>query len=369
MRTQPMPHRVTFGVDIEGYSKRSNPEQVELQARLCWITERALTAAGVNPKRCGRQDQGDAQLISLPAGADLAGVLPALPRVMQAAIHQVNSVPVSAGRLRLRMSMAQGPVQIASTGFVGPGVISAAWILESQTLRDALRASPQADLVIAITDDLYRQVFRQGYGGLAAGDFRSALIENPAKNFAVHVWIYVPSSQPDPALVPAFTRPGGGDLTALWAAAIPLAGLGTGIWIEHHQNHPVPGHTASQNDSAGDPHAGSEPGMAGPHAAGDSQYDAGVGQLQDDQHEASHHDDSHGRHHGAAWHGLADVADPALPEVGFDELNLADLGSGDPGFSDSGLPDSSDEASFADPGGNDAQYLDFGADSGDPGVW
>jgi len=338
MQLQPMPHRVTFGVDIEGYSKRSDPEQVELQARLCWITKHALKAAGVNPKRCGRQDQGDAQLISLPTGVDLAGVLPALPRAVQAAIHQVNSVPVSAGPMRLRMSMAQGPVQTAATGFVGTGVISAAWILDSQMLRDVLGSSPQADLVMAVTDDLYRQVFRHGHGGLAADDFRSALIENPAKKFAVHVWIFVPSSPPGQALVPAFTRPAGEDRTALWGAAIPLAGIGAGIWIEHHQDHQVPDHPTGHNASGGDHHVGSAATPSASQVADSGSHDAGSSQVYEDQHEIAHHGDSHGGHHDAD-------------------------------FFDHGLADALGDADFIDPGGIDAQYPDFGADSGDPGGW
>jgi class 3 adenylate cyclase len=243
-----MAHRVTFGVDIEGYSKRRDPEQVELQARLCWITKEALKAAGVKARQCERQNQGDGQLISLPQVIDMKSVLPALPLAMQAAIHRVNAVPSPAGQLRMRMSIAQGPVQTASTGYVGPGVIAASRMLDSQLLRDTLRDNTGADLVLMVTDDLYQQVYRQGYSGLAAPGFRDAQLENKAKNYAARVWIYVASGPPDTKLVPAFAGTGtpGGNVAAMWDVAIPAAGIGVAMWVHQHDAHQ---HDAHQHDA------------------------------------------------------------------------------------------------------------------------
>jgi hypothetical protein len=350
----PKRHRVTFGVDIEGYSKRLDPEQFELQARLCWVTEQALKGAGVKPRKCERQNQGDGQLISLPAAVDMQAVLPALPRAMQAALYQVNSVPGPAGRMRMRMAIAQGPLQQAAAGYVGPGVIAASRMLDSQMLRDELRQAPGADLVLMVSDDLYRQVYRHGYGGLAAGSFRSAFVDDPSGKFTAHVWIYVPSGPPDTKLVKAFTGvPAAGDPAALWDVAIPLAGIGAGVWLGRHTDHPQsrlehllhPGgaHPGPHPDTH--PPAPAHPAPAHPAAPPAEHPLHGPLHEQPAEHPLHPHEILHPDpgHQDNPWH------DSSL------HAGSADGGSGD---TDPG-----------DPGPADSGYSDYGADPGDSGAW
>ncbi len=236
------------------------------------------------------------------------------------------------------MSVAQGPVQVASAGYVGPGVIAASRMLDSRLLRDTLRDNTRADLVLMVTDDLYQQVYRQGYSGLAATDFRDALLDNKAKNYVAHVWIYVPSGSPDTRLVPAFTGTDG-DVTAMWDVAIPAAGIGAVMWQRHHDHHqgphqhPEPPHPADHGavGESHDAHAVDHPIV---HDTGhDDLYPAG------DDHNYPGHDPYHD-----AWHDHAHTLDPALAN---------------PAVTDPGL----DDPSVTDPGAID------GSDPGGHGVW
>jgi hypothetical protein len=361
MPGQQMVHRVTFGVDIEGYSKRSDPEQVELQARLCWITQQALKAAGVKPGQCERQDQGDGQLVSLPPVIDMPRVLSALPHAMQAAIHRVNSVPHSAGRLRLRMSVAQGPVQPAAAGYVGPGVIAASRMLDSQLLRDTLRDNSGADLVVAVSDDLYRQIFRQGYGGLSANDFSSVFLSDTAGKYAAHVWIYVAARPPDVNLVPAFTGSGGAGPTRLWELAIPAAGLGAALWLKQEHDHPEhgrqPGHETN-HDGIHPPHLDAEAHPYDPED-GHGYHDHPVHTAED--HVPLDHDfpyDIHPNDHPTA----ADFA-PYSSTSG--DASDYDQAFNDPGVTDYGVTD----YGVTDYGITEVALEDPGTDHGGPGGW
>ncbi|MFC5750846.1 hypothetical protein [Actinomadura rugatobispora] len=227
----PAVRRTSLVVDLEGYSKRSAPGQVDAQGRLLWSMVHALKAAGIAPDSCARQDQGDGQLITLPPGINEARVLPTVILALNAAMSRVNSLPGEAGRLRLRMGMAQGPVQLASIGYVGAGVVAACRMVDSAPPRQALKRHRDADMAAIVSDDLYRQVFSQGYDvRLAARDFQPVQVVMSAKGYQADAWLHVPAVRPVAGLVPDFTGAYEDRSGAPWLAMIPLAAAGVGVW-------------------------------------------------------------------------------------------------------------------------------------------
>jgi hypothetical protein len=213
MSSRPDPpaiRRLCVAIDIESYSKRSIPEQIDLQTRLLWIMTQACKAAGIKPARCDRQDSGDGQLLVLPPSIDESTVLPGLVGGLLTAVRRANESPGSGGRLRLRISVGQGTIQVGATGFASRAVITVARLLDSAELRAALAAAPAADVAVIVTSDLYEDVFSQGYGGLPAAEFKEVRVWIPAKKFAANAWIQVPVNLDPHPKVPAFP-----DLTAL----------------------------------------------------------------------------------------------------------------------------------------------------------
>jgi len=239
---KPLPavRRISLVIDIEGYSKRTAPEQVDAQGRLMWVVVNALRAAGVSPTDCERQDQGDGQLIMLPPGINEAHALPTIIMAMHSALHEVNEVPGLAGRLRMRLALAQGPVQIAAMGYVGVGVVAACRMLDSDPPRQALKRHPAADLVTIVSDDLYHQVFSQEYtAGLSARDFQPVQVLLRSKGYQANAYLHVSGATPARGLVPDFTGAYEEKPSRFWLAAIPTAavGVGAGLWLGYEVLH------------------------------------------------------------------------------------------------------------------------------------
>ena len=195
----PARRRLCFAVDIESFSGRIQPQQLDLMRRLLWIMTVACENAGVSASRCERQDSGDGQILVLPPGVDESTVLPGFVLGLLTALKQVNETPGSGGRLRLRVSLGQGNVQMADTGLASHAVATVCRLLDSADLRAALAGEQAADAAFVVTDDLYADLVMKGYGGLPADAFRKIHVETPAKQFAADGWIQVPLS---PALVP-----------------------------------------------------------------------------------------------------------------------------------------------------------------------
>jgi hypothetical protein len=196
--------RLCLAVDVESYSKRAMPEQLDVQTRLLWTMVQACRTAHVALAACERQDSGDGQILLLPAGIDESTVLPGLVLGLLAALHNVNHPVGEGGRIRLRVSLGQGAVQVGATGFVAPSVVTVCRLLDSDELRAALSASPDSDAAFIVTADLFQDMFAQGYGGLPARDFRPVRISRPSKGFSADAWIQVPGPRDDLPRAPGF---------------------------------------------------------------------------------------------------------------------------------------------------------------------
>ncbi|MEU3193183.1 hypothetical protein ABZ686_21675 [Streptomyces sp. NPDC006992] len=198
--------RLSLVVDIEKYSRRTHPEQVALQNRLDWAMKTTLESAGVDPRRCNRQEKGDGLLLILPSDLPEDEVVPRLLTGLQTVLHDMNRTPGPGGRLRMRMALAQGIVRVAPTGFVGEGVEMASLLEGCPATREALDTAPDHDLAIAVPDDYYQDVLAQDFGGPRAADFRRVTVEVKSADGGTAVaWVLSPRSVRSDTCVPRFT--------------------------------------------------------------------------------------------------------------------------------------------------------------------
>ncbi|MDT3396029.1 hypothetical protein RKE29_05125 [Streptomyces sp. B1866] len=195
--------RVVFTVDIESYSRRLHLEQIRAQERLLRVVEHAFDNAGT--EWFSRQDGGDSMLLVLRADIEQTRVVPRLLTGLREALEIDNRGRDASGRLRLRAALGEGTVHVAPTGFAGGQVIEVCRFLNSGPLKAALRASPERDLVTAVTDHIYQEIVRHGYPGLDPSGFREMLVDIPDKGFSARAWIDAPV--PDPP-APAAERTG-----------------------------------------------------------------------------------------------------------------------------------------------------------------
>jgi hypothetical protein len=360
--TPPAIRRLCLAVDVESYSRRRRAEQIDVQNRLLWTMAQACRSANVNPARCDRQDSGDGQILILPPGIDEDIAVSGIILGMLTGLRRVNR-PVGLGdRIRLRISLGQGAIQIGPTGFVAPSVITVCRLLDCDELRDALTASPASNAVLIVTSDLYHDLFAEGSGGLPARRFQRVFVHKQRKGFAAEGWIQVPEGTRDLVTVPAYSQTPdlngrqirGSVLLDLGAAAAVAWAVFAGIRHGHH-------------DDSG-------------HLVGHHGYDHAVEHRTDDPaaehrtdgHTAKHYDITHVTagygedDHSSTWHGVTDLADHdghradpdhgdhrPIDHIGHDtDLDVHDsllAGDSDPTSADD-YEGSASDPDYADPG-------------------
>ncbi|WP_460060994.1 hypothetical protein [Streptomyces sp. YKOK-I1] len=190
-RLPPGLRRLCLAVDIEKYSTRDNAGMVRLQRVLLRTLRRACERADVVWDRCGRQAQGDGYLLVLEPGTDETRAVPRLLDGLAEGLAAADGHPAprDTRTIRMRAGLHQGIVHDADSGYAGSAVVDLFRVLDSGPVHRALDESPDAPLVVAFSDPLYRDIVGVGYDGLAADGFRRVEIEIAAKNFTGVAWI------------------------------------------------------------------------------------------------------------------------------------------------------------------------------------
>lgn len=184
--------RLLLAVDVEHYSRRNNTQMGRIQRDLWRAVRGACTASGIDWQRCGRQASGDGYLLVLPVGLDEPGTIVRLLRGLTLTLHTANTDPARPGDIRptrMRASLHQGPIAEGHSGFLGKAVVDLFRMLDSSPLREALRDSADADLAVAWSDALYRDLVPHAYPGLDPSRFRRVKVVIPEKEHVSEAWI------------------------------------------------------------------------------------------------------------------------------------------------------------------------------------
>jgi hypothetical protein len=354
--TPPAIRRLCLAVDVEAYSRRHRAEQIDVQNRLLWTMAQACRSAGIAPARCDRQDSGDGQILILPPGIDEGTVVARMILGTLTGLRRVNRPVGLGGRIRLRISLGQGAIQIGPAGFVAPSVITVCRLLDCDKLRDALTANPASDAVLIVTSDLYHDLFAEGSGGLPADRFRRVFIRKQSKEFAAEGWIQVPEGTRDLVTVPAYSQTAdlngrqvhGSVLLDLGAAAAVAWAVFAGVRGGHHDGS---GHATDHHDDS--------------HAT-DHHDDGHAAEHQDADHTTEHHSATHGTalhgedNHTSTWHDVTDASDHgwhhADPVDHLSHDTVSDMhdylaaGGSDPAGADDYDGSAASDADYTDPG-------------------
>jgi len=103
-------------------------------------------------------------------------------------------------QLRLRIAVDFGEVVLDPPHVQGDAVVRAARLRDAPALREAMSASPEADLGLIVSDRVYREVVSHGERGLDPAAFRAADVK--VKAFSERGWIHLPG-----VVAPAGSKP------------------------------------------------------------------------------------------------------------------------------------------------------------------
>lgn len=188
MRFEPV-HRSIVAVDIESYSKRLNPEQIDLRDGLRDVLSSAFEDAGISRESLRRQDQGDAELVLIRPAVPKTRLLSEFVSSIHSRLSRYNERQDKPDRMRLRMAIHAGEVHLDRTGFPGEAVVAATRLRDAAPLRRALALTP-GDLAVIVSERIYHEIVRHRYPGIFTDEYREVIVRE--KSFRQRGWIRTP---------------------------------------------------------------------------------------------------------------------------------------------------------------------------------
>lgn len=186
--------RLIVAVDAKGYGGSDELTQHEIQAAIPSLLGSAAERSGLDRSEWDVHPAGDGELAVLPISTEEPRLLDLYVQELSYALRRHNHNRTEAGRLRLRMAVHHGSAVSSAAGYSGRGIVTAARVVDSDTLRAAL-TDAGADLAVAVTAPVYQDVVAQGHSRLRPEDFARATVHN--KEYEEPVWIHVPARSPE----------------------------------------------------------------------------------------------------------------------------------------------------------------------------
>ncbi|KJE24580.1 hypothetical protein FF36_00954 [Frankia torreyi] len=223
-----MPEQVSlFFLDARRYSRRGMLDQLDWRAALQEIVAAAVAGLRLPAESIRlRQDQGDGFLIAVAGSVAKAYLASDFVRELQIAQRVYNNGREPDSRLRLRMSLHHGDVIIDGTGAPGNAVVIAARLIDAPQVRGILERYPDADLVLALSPEYFRDTAAERLRDLDPAKFREIDVSVGDK-YTGTAWVTLPGHpanpplDEDPAAALAADAPAGAVPSLPGAATLP----------------------------------------------------------------------------------------------------------------------------------------------------
>jgi hypothetical protein len=193
-----------LSVDVQGYGRNDDVRQAEIQRDLVDLLDRAGERAGLDRRRWIRQPIGDEELALIPADEPLGRVVGDFCLELAAALWRYNRVRDSGERMRLRLALDDGPVDLSSNGFAGQAVVGVSRLVNARPLRRALDQAELAQLAVIVSDGVHRDWVSSGRSSIRPGWCRRVAVVE--KEYQADAWLWLPQADVHSLAV----RPGDG---------------------------------------------------------------------------------------------------------------------------------------------------------------
>ncbi|SFJ94245.1 hypothetical protein [Streptomyces pini] len=184
-----------ISLDAQGSGTTPDPDRPGLRARIYQVAEDAFDRAGISDARLAQEDRGDGILAVVePRRTEaLAGEW---VEYLHQNLRQVNR---ELNRpLRLRAGLNVGPFTPDGQGFSGAAVDLACRIGNCPEAKAVLAAAPHSPLLVAVTEQLYRDVVRHGGRWIEPDHYRQYHV--PLREGDQRPWFTVPGRTAPPPL-------------------------------------------------------------------------------------------------------------------------------------------------------------------------
>ncbi|MEU8305747.1 tetratricopeptide repeat protein [Actinomadura sp. NPDC048955] len=188
----PAVHRTILCLDVEGYGRRTNGDQLAVRAGLYRALRRALDESGVPAASCYCEDRGDGAMILIRPDVPKERVAGRFPARLAALLERHNGGAPPDARIRVRVAVHAGEIHHDDHGVAGTAINTAFRLLAADPLRDALRTSPGV-LALITSGWFFEEVVRQNPACRAAA-FRPAQVA--VKELRERAWMRPPDTWP-----------------------------------------------------------------------------------------------------------------------------------------------------------------------------
>src|SRR5262245_6622121 len=196
-------HRSILVLDIEGFGgpDRSDPTRAHHRAVLHQLLDWALEAAGLGTQQLeARAALGDGVLLVAGAEIPTARLLHPLIPEFVTSLAEAKGAGISASRLRLRAVVHAGEVVQDTHGHTGHTINHAFRLINAAPVRAALRGDPGADLVVAVSENVWDGIVKHGYAGIDPSGYHAVRIR--AKETRARAWLCLPRQPSREAAAP-----------------------------------------------------------------------------------------------------------------------------------------------------------------------
>ncbi|MGW1175056.1 hypothetical protein ACWD4P_15190 [Kitasatospora sp. NPDC002543] len=201
-------YQLVVSVDVRRSGAYDDSGKTRMRGQLYAVLDRAFAEAGVPAPAVHREDRGDGILAALGPDIPPARILGVWANEVQEQLRRLNAglrMP-----LGLRVGLHVGPVTRDAQGISGHAVDLACRLADADTARRVLDRDG-ADLVVIVSDSLYREVVCHGGRFVDPEDYGPALLR--LKDGTTPAWVRLPG-RPRPAPLPedggpAESDPGG----------------------------------------------------------------------------------------------------------------------------------------------------------------
>jgi hypothetical protein len=196
--------RLILALDVEGSTQRTNPEKGELRRTMYALLERALRASGIDHEHLENPaDRGDGVLLLFRPHDDVPKTLvlgQLIPRLATLLVEHNATVTGPDLPLRLRAVFHVGDIHGDGWGFYGEDLDVAFRLLDSPSVKKALKDEPAFPLVLVVSEEIHYGIVRHGY--VDVGPYVRSVRVCVAKRYR-RGWVHFPAPVPGERMLPA----------------------------------------------------------------------------------------------------------------------------------------------------------------------
>ena len=193
--------RFLVAIDVEGFSQRYTAEQARAQENLGNAMVQAAASAGLDRERWYCQPRGDGELAVLPEGVSGLSLVADYPRMLAAAVAEVNRAGNGRPRLRVRLAIHHGAVAPGRFGPVGAAPVVISRLVDAETMRQHLRQRRDLDIALIVSATVYDEVIQSRLHDLNPETFHRTIIRAKGVSYIGYLYQAVLAAQD--CLVPA----------------------------------------------------------------------------------------------------------------------------------------------------------------------